>query len=493
MTVDDDNKIDIGEMDPNEHIRFSYTSNLGPSHEVRLSNPHQRMDDGILLTFRHRSRTAEVPTTDLKVQATFWKQRRWRWIKTPRVVRVPPNSTATFEARIRIPRSTGYGMYQGSIVGTDGYGSEVVIPVSVAVAASGPNFTFGGRRNRRALYDNGSVFGYTDYNWRAESGDWRFFYFDVGDLGNASTAVPYVVVKNSWQGAGTDIDTIVLGPQVDDLQPVATYGPYTLSQVGRSTNTYRGSGRWAFQTSSGGSEEVVSARITQEGLHALLLHQVRVDGTRLRDRFSGTVGTFKISPEQVTSTGSGATNITLQGGLAFSEFDARGFGLGPIDVFSGNPISQDDPSDPLSASFVRTVTLNNALSLEVSTSGSAGGSDLDLYLYDSADNLIAASTTPTDQESVAISFPPDGTYTIRVLGWSVPSGTDTFDLSVLALQGNDVSVIRAPGSIVPGQLARVSVAWDTTGKPAGTYVGAVVLGPPEAPALFRIPLQVTVP
>ena len=43
--------------------------------------------------------------------------------------------------------------------------------------------TFGGADVAAAQanlpYNNGSVFGATDWNWRAESGDWRFFYFDV--------------------------------------------------------------------------------------------------------------------------------------------------------------------------------------------------------------------------------------------------------------------------------------------------------------------------
>jgi hypothetical protein len=37
------------------------------------------------------------------------------------------------------------------------------------------------------LYNNGSVFDAKDWSWRAESGDWRFFYFDVPEDPPAGT------------------------------------------------------------------------------------------------------------------------------------------------------------------------------------------------------------------------------------------------------------------------------------------------------------------
>ena len=45
------------------------------------------------------------------------------------------------------------------------------------------SLSFGGQKvadaQRNLTYDNGSIFGANDWSWRAESGDWRFFYFDV--------------------------------------------------------------------------------------------------------------------------------------------------------------------------------------------------------------------------------------------------------------------------------------------------------------------------
>ena len=82
-------------------------------------------------------------------------------------------------------------MYSGGIVLTNGSDS-IVVPVSVAVAAQATQdatgaltgaIEFGGKdvaaAQRDSIYNNGSVFGASDWTWRAESGDWRFFYFDV--------------------------------------------------------------------------------------------------------------------------------------------------------------------------------------------------------------------------------------------------------------------------------------------------------------------------
>ncbi len=375
-------------------------------------------------------------------------------------------------------------MYEGSIEVALADGTSIVIPVSVAVTATGTQSTFGGVDQSDSLYDNGAVFGYTDYSWRQESGDWRFFWTDVAAEDLPASGTSYLLVENSWQGDRTDIDTIILGPQAD------TFGP-TLGEVGRSEYTYVGSGRWAYATSSGTSTELVAAPLTA-GLHGILFHQVMVDGEELADPFEATTGMVHLDPATAGGTGSGSTDITISTELALDGFVAEGFGLG-APVVTTESIQQDDPNDPTTASFVKTVTVENGALLEVSTGNSANGSDLDLYLYGPDGSLIGSSTTPTDAESVSVLFPEDGTYTIAVHGWSVPAGTDTFDLTVNAVQGHDVSVTDLPGAIPAGGSDTVTIAWDVTGFEPGTYYGLVLMGPATAPGLFQVPVEVTVP
>ena len=487
-------KVDLGgEMQTGEHVRFTYGYSVGPSQQARIANPLERMDDGILLTFRHRNRVSAVPTTDLTVEASYWQWTKWSWIQSgQKKLEVPAGGTTSFDARIKVPPNTPYGMYEGEIIVLAG-DNEVVIPVTVAVASSGTSLTFGDinyRNGRTPLYDNERVFGYTDYSWRAESGDWRFFWTDVPDGSLPAEGTSYLVVDNAWMDPGTDIDTLVLGPAPDGFSPSPLYGPYTLEQAGRSAYTYIGSGRWLYQTSTGGPREIISARV-QDGLHGIFLHQVRDGGGMLSEPFKGTTGLVNLNPAAVLGTGSGSADVTISSELALEGFMAEGFGLG-APVTTVETVLQDDPNDPSTASFVTTVDIAHGAVLNVDTCCTAGA-DIDLFVYDPSGQLVGSSTTPTDVEFVSVLFPEDGTYTIAVHGWSVPGGSTLFDLTINAVEGYDVTVTNLPPSIPAGGSASITVNWDTTGFSPGTYHGLVLMGPAEAPGLFQLPVVITVP
>jgi len=533
VDANDNDKVDAaGEWETGETIRFTYGDSTGPTQEARMSNPLERMADGVLLTFRHGDRLAAARRTDLKVEASFWERARWSWIRLGgERLSIPARSSATFEATLSVPRDAAYGMYAGSIlVSHDGH--EISIPVTAAVAAQGTEFEFGQRvpqewtdwkltdwkltdwkleiggwiqlptsnfqsfslQSLLMLYENSWMFGYTDYEGRAESGDWRFFWTDIdaGDLPESTTASPYLVADNTWASAGTDIDTIWLGPTDDDFSPSPLYGPYTLERIGASPNTYMGSGRWRFQTSSGGSREIVAAPAA-EGLHAMLLHQVKVDGSVLDEPFGGKVGLVTVDPGTASASGAaglGAVDVTLSSELDLRDFVAEGFGLGAPVTTQGS-VLQDDPNNSATASFTTTVSINHGAVLEVSTGG-APENDIDLYVYGAGGQRLGSSTTPTDEEFVSILFPADGVYTIAVHGWSVPRGSTTFNLTVNAVQGFDLTVDDLPSRLRPGETATITVNWDTTGKAPGIYSGLILMGPAAAPGLLQAPVKITV-
>ncbi|MBK8901821.1 MAG: S8 family serine peptidase [Anaerolineaceae bacterium] len=509
-------KVDLGEMDTGEHIRFTYGYNVGPTQQARVANPLERMADGLFVTLRHRDQVPEVPQTELGLELSYWQLRNWSWARPTRTsFAIGPGQTRSLVVTLHVPKGTPYGMYEGSV--NLAYGEEeVLVPVTVAVAASGTSFDFGQAnapdgRSRTILdvpllYDNDAVFGYTDYSWRAESGDWRFFWTDINGEDLPDSGTSYLVVDNSWDGPGSDIDTLILGPTEDCLSNgvgcdgllsgypgSAFYGPYTLSQVGRSSYTYIGSGRWLPETSSGGPREIVAAPV-QDGLHGIFFHQVRVDGSSADEPFGGSVGLVNLDPAAIVSSaavGPGSASLTLSSELALGGFTAEGFGLGGPVTTTEN-IQQDDPNDPATASFVTTVEINHGALLEVTTCCTLG-SDIDLYVYDPSGALVASSTSPTDEESVRVFFPEDGTYTVAVHGWSVPGGSDAFELTINAVQGTDVSVSNLPSAIPAGGSATIDVHWDTTGFAPGTYYGLILMGPAEAPGLLQVPVEITVP
>ena len=493
-------KVDDGEMDENEYIRFSYGYNTGPTQQVRISDPWDRIADGLLLTLRHRDQIPSVPTTDLGIELTTWKLRPWNWAKlSDKVVHLRPGQTKTVQVSLKVPKNTPYGMYEGVInLHETRTEDAVIIPVTVAVAASGTSFDFGtankySNRDHNLLYQNDAVYGYTDYGWRAESGDWRFFWTDIAASDLSASGTDYLVVDNAWEGEGTDIDTIILGPTATGLSP-SIYGPYTLEQVGRSNNTYIGSGRWIYDTSTGGPREIVAAP-AQEGLHAIMFHQVRVDGNEFDDHFGGSVGLVNVDPGVISETvaaGTGSTSLTISSEIEMGAFVANGYGLG-APVTTSETVSQDDPNDPGTASFTTVVNISNGALLDVTTGNTANGSDIDLYVYDPGGALVASSTTASDAEHVSILFPEDGDYTIAVHGWSVPVSPETFDLTINAVQGSDVTVSNLPASIPAGSSATMDVNWDTTGFAPGTYYGLILMGPAEAPGLLSVPVEITIP
>lgn len=528
VDADGDGKVDAdGEMESGEHLRFTYGYNTGPTQQARMANPLERIDDGLLLTFRHRDVVESVETTDLTVELSFWRQEPWRWVdlgaetatagpvpgvpapETTTVV-VPPGGTAELPVTLTVPGDTPYGMYEGAIVVAARGGVTSAVPVTVPVAATGTSFAYGGIDEQDALYDNGRVYGYTDYAWREESGDWRFFWTDVREedlpgTGTATTA--YLVTDTSWEGDGDDLDTILLGPEedvgvreaLDDAEIAGpgedVFGPYTLGVVGRSPDTYIGSGRYRYDTSSGGPRDLVAAP-ARAGLHGVLLHHVKVDGERLDTPFSGRTGLVTVDAgalaETVTAAEpTGSVDVTVDTELDFDGFTAEGYGLSAPRVETGT-VQQDDPADPSTASFTTTVTAEDAALLEVATGGAAG-SDLDLYVYGPDGELVGTSTTPTDEEFVSVLLPDDGEYTIAVQGWSVPAGETEFSLSVLLVQGDDVTVDGAPDALAAGETTTVTVSYDASGKDPGVYGGYVFMGPEAAPALLRIPITVVVP
>ena len=116
-------------------------------------------------------------------------------------------------------------------------------------------------------------------------------------------------------------------------------------------------------------------------------------------------------------------------------------------------------------------------------------SDLDLEVYLDG-NLVGSSGSGTTAEEVNLVNPAAGTYTARVLGYLVPTGSANFKLFSWALgttaAGN--MTVTAPASATVGAQGDIGIA--TSGLAAGTkYLGSVVYGGSPslpAPTIVRI-------
>lgn len=508
-----DNFLDINfdesEMDRGEYVRYMYHRAGANTLQSFVRDPNDRMADGTFIGLQHFLRTSAMQTTTLNFQVDFYQNSDWTWITTP------ASASGSFTANVAVPADTPYGMYDGAIVLSDA-DEDIVVPVLITVAptlvADGdgnlPLVNFGGAAVAAAqddlLYNNGAVFGATDWTWRAESGDWRFFYFDV------DAAVPegtLFLVNTEWDDAAppTDIDTLVFGRSADPEGQVfcgnCLFGaPYVLDTVGGSPNTNIGAGIWTFDTATGGEQDLVAA-LAQEGLHAVVLHQVLFDGGQFWAPFESVLGTATLDPSSVeidSPTDAGSFEIDFTATVDVEGLAAEGFGLSQPSVTAEVAV-QDDPNDPSSASVKKDVTISHASTATFATELTSGGTDIDLFVvYDANGDgsftnaeIVASSTTPTADEFIELVRPADGSYQVWAQGWSI-SGPTTFDLTIDVIQGTDLSITGIPpGTITAGTTVTMTVNFSKTMVVGETYYGEILMGPSVAPTALRVPVAIT--
>ncbi len=489
--------VNAGEIDTGEYMRFTYANNFADSQQVRVQRPQDRDIDGVFLGLQHSRVAGSSPSVTVSIKIEFWSRADQPWLGEGSTdFAVDAGASYDLPVSVTVPADAPVGIYEGEYRIDDGT-NVTVVPVHMNVAASGTNFEFGDVAGApETLMPNGKVFGYQDWAWRAESGDWRFFMTDVKDeLPDGATWL----VHTDWPDTGApssmqaDNDTLLFGTTPDEFSDFApgTFGPGTLALTGGSANTNVSGGIWLPQTNTGATSEWVAAPI-DAGLNQVMVHNVVWPGTVSELPFTGEAGMATVSPSRldiVDSADSGTEPIDFVTTLALSGASSRAYGLSRR--FDGTfEISQD-------ASWYHDVTLANAAYLEVATSGTA--SDVDLYVYDSGGGLVGASESSSGEEYVRIDLPADDTYTVEVYGYSVMGGTDSFDISISSPMGNDLSLTGVPAGAIPADGGfTLDVDWSKVRSGSledreGTFEGLVVLGPTEAPSAIQVPVTLRYP
>jgi subtilisin family serine protease len=501
--------VNSGEMDPMEINRYTYGYPSGTALEASVQEPLERYHNGILVGIQHRYTTALAPKVPINIKVEFYKKADWNMLTVkPSFVVIPPGKSVTVEAKVTVPKGTPYGLYEGMIDITQ-YGmyrgsyrietEETVVPVIVNVASSSATFEFGGTPPSKTLYDNGRVFGGFDWAWRDESGDWRFYYADIPE-----SEVPpgtKLLVDVAWSTLPTDIDAWVYGPELDAFSYSwpSIYGPYTLDFKGGSEKVYMGSGIYKFKTTTGGAEEVISADAVP-GLNLIALHNVLYND-KFGEPFTGKVGTFSVTPYPVsitTSTSTGTQAMSAVSSLDLAGITAMAYGMSQPEHFTGQTIYQDNPADPMTASWTKEYMLTNAGLFEVNLH--VGANDLDLYiLYDmnndgvpESNEVIAQSTASAGiDEYLKMLLPPDGRYWVFVHGWAVVPSPSTFDIDITIIQGTMITVSGLPpGPVTAGTTVNFNLNYDLDGMAAGTYEGLIFVGPSNAPTAVAVPVEI---
>ncbi len=517
--ADSDGYVDPGEMDSGEYMRFTYANNFGNSQEIRVQNPVERMHDGIFLGIQHRYDATAARTVQIQLVVELYKEADHPWLSSDAEA-APFDVTAgqaTVPVRLTVPADARPGFYEGAFVISSNRGGnpiDTVVPVLITVASDTPNFSFGDvsgmgptslrpaqsldSQDPSPLYSNYLMSGYQDWNWRAESGDWRFFMADVSDEHPLPPGATWLV-KTTWpdtvQQVDTDIDTLLYGPADDGWSSgdPTVFGPHGMELKGGSANNNVGAGIWLWQTNTGTTEEWVAGPL-ERGLNQIMLHSVVWSGETWREPVSGEAGVVGIDPSALDicdSAPSGTAQLNFATTMALNGLAVEPYGLSRR-VQVEAEISQDED-------WYYDFDLTGAAYLDVAVSA-AGGSDIDLYVYrwtGSDWQLVGASETASGNERVRVEAPADGYYVVDVYGYSV-SGTDTFTMTLSAPAGGDIAVTGVPaGPLVEGQNVPLTVQWtkDRTdlAEREGAFEGVVYVGPVEAPHAIGVPVTLRYP
>lgn len=530
---------EASELDEYEYMRFSQESSFRNNWHVSVHHPVERWADGIYIGVSHVGRVDTITVTEVSLRVDFYDYVDWEWLDVPEEpVVVPAGGTAEVPVSMTIPEDAAYGGHQGAVfvdyvrgegdepVGdADGYSGgyeidsqRVVIPVNANVAARyewDSVVTLGGESgmDMDAPYNLGAVRGTFNWNWRPESGDWRFFFVDAAEPPPST----YWVFRTFWDDETTgqaDIDTRVLGPVDDrysdpddpanadeDMSDPDWFGPYGLQNFVRSAYQHVGGGRFAFGTSSGGYDDWLAAPAGRGGLHEVMLHNTVFSGTDFELPFETQVGALTINTARVSLFGEACGTLSLTSQLDLPGFTARGFGMSEPEEFEAEPIAQDNPDDRTTSSFKHDVNLPTEAGRFAVTLSGEDDDDLDLIvLYDAngdgefvyPDERVAEGTSEIAHEEIVLpGFPAAGNYQVWVHGWSVTGADSAFDLTIDVVVGDDVTVVDPPESVNAGDSVDIEVCADTSefGDTDGPLNGIVTFGPAGAPTLMQVPVQ----
>ncbi|MDN0196861.1 S8 family serine peptidase [Streptomyces sp. S.PNR 29] len=142
-------------------------------------------------------------------------------------------------------------------------------------------------------------------------------------------------------------------------------------------------------------------------------------------------------------------------------------GFAAIDgKLAGGPLGSAKSARPtIKQGETQTTTVEvpqGAKSLDVVIGGvSDAAADLDLAVYDAAGTEVGSSADGDSEEAVSVASPAAGTYTIRVVGYSVPAGSTAYDYK-------DVFFAASLGTVTVDDAAAVKLGTGESASVSGS-------------------------
>ena len=474
LDIDNDSMVDSDDWTEESELKeVTYWRSDGPNAEVRMGNPLQDSGDGLMLAvWNYNGQLSDDPVR-IEIDWTSFGTDPDEWISVPPEVILQPNQSTSVPMVVSVPVDSDPGLHQHGLLiqstELDTNGSQIesesnrswTLPVVTNVPWVGP-FSINARPvdgnvSNQTLYTEEWISGATRWDWRAESGDWRFLSIEwPEEWDTGGTAI----IDVDWgDNPYTDIDVMWLsetqhGYSTEDSTP---YGNSTFYIEKRSVNNYAGSGSHNWGTYTESSHEVLTVPVTP-GVHQLALHTA-LHGVSSNDNplniSVGYIAAEQSGFEKVVSDwdeGSGVEAVHLVSTVPLTVENVTSYGWSQP-IFLPNETVLDDGGNKMSASWWRNITLNNSKSLSIeidvaSEDSLSDDSDIDLYLFRdknedgefSSDEEIAKSISSDSSENVEMTDLPDGLYGVAVLGYDVPGGSMNFQITIEDFGGDELRV-----------------------------------------------------
>ena len=190
------------------------------------------------------------------------------------------------------------------------------------------------------------------------------------------------------------------------------------------------------------------------------------------------------APNEVAGTGTdGSVDIPVFFGYT-GEYDAAAHGLVAnqplVDTVTQDPDQTFSPSDVGNGATAHTFGVADAAFLRITLdtsdlSPADPDIDIDLFLYRDG-SQVATSTSGGTDESIEMTLPADGTYTLYVHGWQTTGVEVAYSVNTWAVpleaDTGSLQITSEPDDATLGVVGTVTASW--SGLAGGTdYLGAV--------------------
>ena len=507
--VDSDDWTEGSELD-----EVTYWWDNGPNAEVRVGLPFEDARDGIFLgVWNYNGHLSDDPVR-IEIDWTAFGSAGDDWIHMPVSLAVDANGSSSTQMTVSVPQDARSGLHQhGVLVETfelDAGGNLTslmphrnwTMPVVTNVPWTGP-FTLDagpldGNVSNQTLYTEEWISGATRWDWRAESGDWRFLSVDwPEEWDTGGTAILDV----DWgDNPYTDIDILWLsemphGYAEDDPD---AYGDSTFFIESRSINNHAGGGSHNWGTFTDTSREMFAVPASQ-GMHQMVLHTA-LHGVSTNDNplniSVGYIAAEESGFERVVTDwaeGSGVDAVHVVSTVPLSVDSVTAYGWSQPAHFDNETAYQDVSGNKMTASWWHNMTVQNSTELNIRMNAH-DDADLDLFLFRdsnedgsfSSGEEVARSWSGSSAETIRIVDPDDGLYSVAVHGYSVPSGTVQFWIDIEVVGGDDL-VITDQLSLTQGEIDAI---WPNGSEtlagqvPASALQVNLAFGIPEAAGIW---------